>query len=101
MRLPTLKSLGQTSFQIPRLPVITSTSFTIMLLSSERNMFLSMAVAQNLPLPESPDELSVPRAYNALIRLIDHIGGTRISEYDTYFRRAGFQVVEGIWPSSS
>jgi hypothetical protein len=52
----------------------------------------------NLPLP---DELSVPRAYNALIRLVDHIGVTRISEYDTYFRRAGFQVVEGAWPSSS
>ena len=54
-----------------------------------------------LPLPEGPDELVVPRPYNALIRLIDHIGGTRISEYDTYFRRAGFQVVEGVWPSAS
>jgi hypothetical protein len=54
-----------------------------------------------LPLPESRDALSVPRAYNALIRLIDHIGGTRISEYDTYFKRAGFHVVDAVWPSTA
>jgi hypothetical protein len=51
-----------------------------------------------LPMPESADSLTVPRGYASLIRLIDELG-LRTSDYDSYFKRAGFSEVDTGWPS--
>jgi hypothetical protein len=51
----------------------------------------------NLPLPSpSGDELTVERDYSALIRLVDSLD--HVSQYDLFFKRAGFSEVETPWP---
>lgn len=51
-----------------------------------------------LPFPKSQFDLSVPRAYSAFIELIDGLG-LRESEYDRYFKVAGFSLSDAPWPS--
>jgi hypothetical protein len=50
-----------------------------------------------LPMPNYPNDLSVPRRYSAFIKLIDRLVG-RTSDYDRFFNQAGLKIVDSEWP---
>jgi hypothetical protein len=51
-----------------------------------------------LPLAILKDsELQVPKAYHDFIKLIDQID-TYHSQFDSYFQRANFKIIEEAWP---
>lgn len=50
-----------------------------------------------LPLPKRRDALEVPRRRHDFIRLVDSLSGA-VSDFDDYFERAKFQIVDDPWP---
>ena len=50
-----------------------------------------------LPLPRSSDQLIVPANYAQLICLLDHLRG--ISDFERYFKQAGFTMSDEPWPT--
>jgi hypothetical protein len=64
-----------------------------------RHSYLSVDGARaSLPIPEL-DGLTVPAAYSELVRLIDSLEA-RVTQYDDYFRRAGFRETNESWPGA-
>ncbi len=52
----------------------------------------------SLPLPRMKPELSVPKAWHAVARLVYEIGGGQQSDFDRYFGQAGLKIADTKWP---
>jgi hypothetical protein len=64
-----------------------------------RHTYVSVDGARaSLPIPATGG-LTVPAAHSALVRLIDSLGA-QVSQYDEYFRRAGFRETDESWPDA-